>query len=45
MSRILTATNRARAGWVLCAAPGTPITLHVLSDRAGNLHYPIRLLP
>lgn len=37
--------NRARAEWVLCAAPGTCVTIHLLSDRAGSLHCPIELLP
>ena len=30
--------NRARAEWVIQAAPGTTIKFHVLSDRAGVLH-------
>lgn len=35
--------NRARLEWVLQADPGSQLTIHVLSDRAGTLHRTVQL--
>jgi hypothetical protein len=35
--------NRVRREWVVRGAPGSELTIHVRSDRAGALHVPIRL--
>jgi murein tripeptide amidase MpaA len=36
--------HRARAEWVIKAAPGSSVVVHIYSDRAGCIHLPIKII-